>query len=211
MKSLLIKEFYNIKEAMVTNILIMLALSVLSVVKNGSIAIMPIMIIGMSTLISQSMRAEKEKGWNRYELTMPISRKDVILSKYLLFLLLCTGGMLIGFGINIIAMLVKGTIDWSNMVVYIIISFIVALIAGSFLIPLTYKLGTDKSETLSLLCYAIPVGMLIAILLLMKNRIGNLYAIKNLLFWVSGVLVVALVFFIISAIVSYEIYRRKQF
>ena len=144
MKSLLIKEFYNIKDAMKTNILIMLVLSVASVLKNGSAAIMPIMIIGMSTLISQSMRAEKEKGWNRYELTMPISRKDVVVSKYLLFLLLCGGGMLIGFFVNIVSMIMRGNISWLNMIIYIMISFVVALLAGSFLIPLSYKLGTDK-------------------------------------------------------------------
>ena len=211
MKSLLIKEFYNIKDAMKTNILIMLVLSVASVLKNGSAAIMPIMIIGMSTLISQSMRAEKEKGWNRYELTMPISRKDVVVSKYLLFLLLCGGGMLIGFFVNIVSMIMRGNISWLNMIIYIMISFVVALLAGSFLIPLTYKLGTDQSETLSLICYAVPVGVLIAILLLMKNKIQNLYAIHNLLFWMGGILGVTIVLFLLSAFISYRIYKAKQF
>lgn len=211
MKSLLIKEFYNIKDAMKTNILIMLALSIASVIKNGSAAIMPIMIIGMSTLISQSMRAEKEKGWNRYELTMPISRKDVIVSKYLLFLLLCGGGMVIGFVVNIASIFVIENISWFNMLVYIMISFVVALLAGSFLIPLTYKFGTDKSETLSLICYAVPVGLLIAVLLLMKNEVQNLHAIHNLLFWIGGILGALVVVFLFSAFVSYHIYKSKQF
>lgn len=59
MKSLLIKEFYNIKDAVTTNILIMLALSVFSVIKIGTPAIMPITVIGMSTLIVSSTALRK--------------------------------------------------------------------------------------------------------------------------------------------------------
>lgn len=211
MKSLLIKEFYNIKDAVTTNILIMLALSVFSVIKIGTPAIMPITVIGMSTLIVSSLRAEKEKDWNKYELTMPISRKEVIISKYVLYLLLCLSGLAIGLIMNAAAIMFSGGPSFSIIAIYMCISLVIALLSGSALIPLIYKLGVDKSETLSLLCYSVPIVLLVGILIYMKGKVHTLGAVSNLSLWLSGILFAAGVIFVISGIVSYKMYKKRQF
>lgn len=211
MKSLLIKEFYNIKDAVTTNILIMLALSVFSVIKIGTPAIMPITVIGMSTLIVSSLRAEKEKDWNKYELTMPISRKEVIISKYVLYLLLCLSGLAIGLIMNAAAIMFSGGPSFSIIAIYMCISLVIALLSGSALIPLIYKLGVDKSETLSLLCYSVPIVLLVGILIYMKGKVHTLGAVSNLSLWLTGILFAAGVIFVISGIVSYKMYKKRQF
>lgn len=211
MKSLLIKEFYNIKDTMKTNILIMLVLSVFSVIKNGSAAIMPITVIGMSTLIVPSMRAEKEKDWNKFELTMPINRKEIVASKYILYLILCLMGLALGAIVNVCGMAFSQLSSFDNIDIYLYISMIIALVSGSVLIPLVYKLGVDKSETLSLVCYSIPIATLVGLLLYLKERIHTLETISHLRLWLILILVVIFVIFLISGVVSYKIYKKKQF
>ena len=211
MKSLLIKEFYNIKDTMKTNILIMLVLSVFSVIKNGSAAIMPITVIGMSTLIVPSMRAEKEKDWNKFELTMPINRKEIVASKYILYLILCLMGLALGAIVNACGMAFSQLSSFDNIDIYLYISMIIALVSGSVLIPLVYKLGVDKSETLSLVCYSIPIATLVGLLLYLKERIHTLETISHLRLWLILILVVTFVIFLISGVVSYKIYKKKQF
>lgn len=211
MKSLLIKEFYNIKDTMKTNILIMLVLSVFSVIKNGSAAIMPITVIGMSTLIVPSMRAEKEKDWNKFELTMPINRKEIVASKYILYLILCLMGLALGAIVNVCGMAFSQLSSFDNIDIYLYISMIIALVSGSVLIPLVYKLGVDKSETLSLVCYSIPIATLVGLLLYLKERIHTLETISHLRLWLILILVVTFVIFLISGVVSYKIYKKKQF
>lgn len=211
MKSLLIKEFYNIKDTMKTNILIMLVLSIFSVLKNGSAAIMPITVIGMSTLIVPSMRAEKEKDWNKFELTMPINRREIVASKYILYLLLCLMGLILGAIVNVCGMVFSQLSSFDNIDIYLYISMIIALVSGSVLIPLVYKLGVDKSETLSLVCYSIPIAILVGLLLYLKERIHTLETISHLRIWLILILVAMFVIFFISGVISYKIYKKKQF
>lgn len=211
MKSLLIKEFYNIKDTMKTNILIMLVLSIFSVLKNGSAAIMPITVIGMSTLIVPSMRAEKEKDWNKFELTMPINRREIVASKYILYLLLCLMGLILGAIVNVCGMVFSQLSSFDNIDIYLYISMIIALVSGSILIPLVYKLGVDKSETLSLVCYSIPIAILVGLLLYLKERIHTLEIISHLRIWLILILVAMFVIFFISGVISYKIYKKKQF
>lgn len=211
MKSLLIKEFYNIKYTMKTNILIMLVLSIFSVLKNGSAAIMPITVIGMSTLIVPSMRAEKEKDWNKFELTMPINRREIVASKYILYLLLCLMGLILGAIVNVCGMVFSQLSSFDNIDIYLYISMIIALVSGSVLIPLVYKLGVDKSETLSLVCYSIPIAILVGLLLYLKERIHTLEIISHLRIWLILILVAMFVIFFISGVISYKIYKKKQF
>lgn len=211
MKSLLIKEFYNIKDTMKTNILIMLVLSIFSVLKNGSAAIMPITVIGMSTLIVPSMRAEKEKDWNKFELTMPINRREIVASKYILYLLLCLMGLILGAIVNVCGMVFSQLSSFDNIDIYLYISMIIALVSGSVLIPLVYKLGVDKSETLSLVCYSIPIAILVGLLLYLKERIHTLEIISHLRIWLILILVAMFVIFFISGVISYKIYKKKQF
>lgn len=153
---------------------------------------------------------------DKYLLGLPITKKEIVISKYLFTFLNSIISIIIGFIISlIITILVKGSIN--NLGSSIRISLI-AFTSSSFLmcadIPCIYKWGVEKGRMQSVL---VPVLIIFltgligsAILLLFPN----LYTLINLdkLFNISPLicLILNILFYYFSYRISYKIFKNKS-
>ena len=109
---------------------------------------------------------ESSSKWNRFQLTMPVKRKDVIASKYLgLLLLLLVGTAIFGMFTIFAAVLHSGE-DIVSSVLFIFSLLVgVALLSGGLFYPAVYVFSDEsKSEALSIICilgaFGINAGVL---------------------------------------------------
>ena len=150
MKGLILKDLYNIKNYVRTIFFILLIMSVL-VIKDNMISFLYIFYSSFICvkLISSTFSLDEYCGWNKYCLITPVSRKQIVLSKFITMGIFSLSGLILSTFIEIIIKVsfYKISIDSIiNIIVLFIVSFLASLFFGSIVILFTYKMGTEKSR-----------------------------------------------------------------
>ena len=145
---------------------------------------------------------DEKAGWDKYALTMPVSRKQMVLSKYVLGLAVLFAGLLVSVIVNIVMKTEMTAILMAHC------AFLaVGLFEISLLVPITFKLGTEKARIAIILCYLIP-AFAVMILEDLPLPVLDEATIKLLMYSLP---VAALCLCVVSAFVSMRIYANKEF
>ncbi len=89
---------------------------------------------------------DRTSGWYGYSATLPISRKDIGSSKYLLGLLAGLIGILAGFLLYWLSASFKGAgMDQEQLKIQLLISPLIVFSSMAFMIPLNYTLPKDRT------------------------------------------------------------------
>ena len=152
---------------------------------------------------------------DKYLLSLPITRKDIVLSKYLFIFLNSFISIVVGILVSfIITILVRGKV--SNAGDSLRICFL-AFTSVSFLmcanIPCIYKWGVEKGRMQSVIIPALFIFLIGIFGSLLLVLFPNLYLNLDLLylFKISPYICLALniLFYIISYLISYKIFHKK--
>lgn len=212
MKGLLANNLYSTQENIRLSLIIALALAAISFfLKDASY--IP-MIIAMQTFmfasnLGASLKMDEASKWNKFEITLPVTRRAVISAKYISFLLL----ILMGFATSLITVALQGL--WGELDFGMIISGYGYGLQLSFstiaiVYPLILKLGAEKSDTLLLTAAGLSFGLRILLwyLLFLSDKTISFVG-SNIVDYVS--LALALVMFVLSYLLSVRIHRNKEF
>lgn len=197
MKGLLLKDFYIIREG-----LLMLILTFIAVGAGLAILISPwvLIIIAATTLSLQAattIQNDKSTQWNKFSATLPISRTQIVKSKYLLYMILCITGIVLGIVVSLVASVFKHEFDVYNMFSYSCLAIIVSLLPGSVSIPCAFFFDEEKSILGLILSYIVTSGMLVGLLMLLKQVIN----IRENMLEICGIVALfSIVAFVVSAL-----------
>ena len=140
MKGLLIKDFLVLTKQMK---LFLIIIPFIAITGGTSIASIGILLGAM--LPMTAMAYDEQSKWNNLAIMMPYSRKDIILSKYVLGYL----GMGCTFILFLLAQIIINTIHPINIdeIIYMILFTIISgLLFISINIPIAFKYGTQKGR-----------------------------------------------------------------
>lgn len=206
MKGLIIKDFLNLRK----NFGIVVALYIFYVLlayKSGDPKMLISIIVLILTMMSiTSMALDDLAKWDKYALAMPISRKKLVVSKYILSILLGIIGILFSTPIAYLLIKLNGNISTTEL---LLTSYLVLIISISFsciILPLIYKFGVEKSRLLMMVAIGIPVAFVYFI-----NEMGIALPNDNqfiFLLKLSPILLALGIF--ISINISYGIYKNKD-
>ncbi len=158
MKGLVLKDLYYLKGFARQYILILLFMAVWSfMVKNSSFAITYLLVMG-NTMMLSTASMDEAVSFNKYALTMPVSRKMLVQSKYILMGVIETAALLIGlmfgvlielstFQINGSARWIQTDFEWTG----IITLFALFLVISCATLPAVFKLGVEKARHIYLI------------------------------------------------------------
>lgn len=212
LKGLLVYLLYSVSGSLITVFLLSLIL-VLALLFTGNQLVYTLFsgigIIGPPYVVLMSMGGGKYGKWERFQLTMPIKRSDLVKSQYLnMFLASLVGiplvALVTGISFNIHATL----FDYSLLTAYINITALIAvpLFMVGILFPLSCtKFGEDKQDGLTLVCFLISVA-LPTLITIAGGRSGLSEGIPSLLAFVLSIIV-----FTISYIITKNIYAKIDF
>lgn len=215
MKGLLLKDFLQLKTYVksMSIILIMYSFMIFSeenVNSMMSLATTIFMILG--TMIALSTFTRDEKGnINRYLLTLPVDKKDLVKEKYALSLITILIGALFGTIISLVAIKVTAK-PFPNIEDFL--SSVLGGITGVSLlvglqIPFMYKYGAEKGR--------ISIYVL-AIIIIFISSIPNLFhwhinftipTIIDKLFPIVLLLIIAMIY-LVSYLISLKIVEKKD-
>ena len=206
MKGLILKDLLNLKGTFKTlGVMIMLFAVVFIPAGNGFIY--GIIIFMFAMMVITTISYDDLAKWDAYALTMPVTRKEMVLSKYLVMVLLNTLGAVLSLIIGIVgSFLMNQSFDLEILVIVGLV-YLIAFIFGSLIIPLIYKFGTEKARLMLFLCALIPT----ALFLLLEQFNVPLPTTGNP--WIYLILLVAcsVIGVILSYLISLKIYTKKEF
>ncbi|WP_296557829.1 ABC-2 transporter permease [uncultured Acetobacterium sp.] len=206
MKGLILKDLLNLKSTFKMLGVMMLFFAVVFIPQGNSF-IFGIIILMFAMMVVTTISYDDLAKWDAYALTMPVTRKEMVLSKYLVMAILNTLGAVLSLIVGAVGSVIMGQSFDLEILAIIGAIYLIALIFGSVIIPLIYKFGTEKARLMLILCALLPT----ALMLLAEQfnvplpTTGNpwIYLILLIGFSVTGV--------ILSYLISLKIYSQKEF
>ena len=162
MKGLLLKDFISMKRQLKVTILIVLLYAVLAIIQrsfaylSGMVALLSIM------LPITSLAYDEAAKWDKYALSMPISRKDLVWSKYCLGILSGLVGTLLSILASLCFLLPQKTITLGETLLTAFTVLECSMIILSIIMPILFRYGVEKGRILlmAVVCLPILIGFL---------------------------------------------------
>ena len=221
-KGLLKKDLYNLASYKISLIMIVIFCSI-AIIGTDSIywgSVVIGIIVGMISLSTFSY--DEISKANKYILTLPVTRKEIVLEKYVLAILATILGSLFGFGLTLLISNILNYVRPEHIIDINIETLLGTSVGGFFgvsiiaavQIPSIFKWGAEKGR--------IQMFIVILALVLIGAGAGFLLsqagfnvdiekiekAIKN--FGLILLIVLSFVMYFISYKISYKIYKNKE-
>lgn len=216
MKGLIIKDILNLRNYMKQLVLVFIFFMAYGIFfKNGTVVGSMINMM-LSMQIITTISYDEYTKWDKYALTMDLNRKDIVLSKYVFFILCVIAGIIIG---NIASLIINNIInkpfDINEEYAISIIVPGIFVILFSIVIPIVFKTSVEKARVIMIAVFFIPFILLSLFAKIVKNGTISILTIANLdmifKFGLIGLIILDLVVLIISYKVSLSIYNKKEF
>jgi len=146
MKGLILKDLYTVFGYRKQYALVLFFMAIWSVgMKNTGLISMYLLILG-GMLVLSSLSTDEVSHFNRLALTMPISPKVLVKSKYVLLILVMSLGAVISMGIDFISRMLfpqwQTDLGWQG----VLVTALLFIATYSVTLPLIYKLGVEKAR-----------------------------------------------------------------
>lgn len=210
MNSLILKDVIMLKGYARTLAIMVLFFAIVTYANDNSSYLSGMVILMLAMLPVTSFSYDQHAKWDLFSQTLPVTRKQLVVSKYVLGLIAIFVGVIVAILLNLIVFtLKKFPFTYEELLGANIAIALVGLLFLSILIPLVYKFGVEKSRLISLAVLAVP-----SLLVFGLSKIGVSFAwideiSVSLIFVVSAVIVAFI--YILSATISVKIYSKKDF
>ncbi|NCB50583.1 MAG: ABC-2 transporter permease [Clostridia bacterium] len=202
MKGLLLKDIINLKQQIRIYLLIIAIWLALTIVNEDSNFFGGVMMM-LSVLVPISAMAYDDKAkWDKYALTMPVSKKDLVNSKYVLMLLCAVVG---GFISEVVSVII--TKDVGNSLTMTMVFMSLGIIFASIVLPLIFKFGTEKGRLIMFLVVLLP-SLGAVLLSKLGIELPGAEAVEKAMVFLPFTAIAAIV---LSMLISTAIYNRKEF
>ncbi len=204
MIGLIKKDLFTLKKQIIIVIFFVAFYGALSFAEPSNYSMFAYMITLFSIFVPiTSLSYDDRSEWNKYAISMPVTRKQLVYSKYLLSVLAIG---LSGALCLVLSLLLDRNITAESLVT-IAASLSIGLIFMSINLPVNFKFGVEKSRFIILGLFGLPT---VTIVILSKANIplpSEEFLIKLIRF--LPFLAVALL--IISILVSISIVEKKEY
>lgn len=208
MRGLLLKDLINIKGQWTLYLLMTVLWFAVGLV-NGQASffsgVMQIMVVMIPLTVAAG---DEVSGWETFALTMPVTRRQMVLSRYLLVGVILVPISLLSLGGTLF---ISGNFEDSLLTT--LFAAAISLAINSVMLPVLYRFGVIKGRFVFLGVVAVFIlsGFLVGKLPVMEKAAALSFEIQSvwvvlLIFWVA-----ALICIVLSFMLSRRIYAKKEF
>lgn len=187
---------------------------------TGNPTVLNIMVVISATASAfnavSGFRKEASTRWNKYELTTPVRRKDIVKSRYISHVSwIVIGSVLAGIFVAF-TVLVHGNLYFYHVVrdpvSLFSLSIGIALLLGTLYYPAIYFLGSDKNEVIIIISLLGAIGIAFGIIWVINagNDFQSLTDPEYFLF-IAVFMGIVVLLFILSYFLTVHIYRKKEY
>lgn len=214
MKSLIIKDLLNIVHNLKSLFLMLIVFAFAFIPSSGpsTYIILSALLCGMMMITTYAF--DERSNWEKYALTLPIKRQDVIKSKFIVLYLFAVSGAIWGTLVSYIGqvILTKQLLSLEEVMTLLttaLIAIIIATFGASITIPVIVKKGAEKARLLSFIAFLIPAGIIFLLI-----QIGKALKIPSDSTTASVVVVITCLLALAIQIIPYKLasklYQNKS-
>ncbi len=203
MIGLILKDSLNLKRHLKLY-LILVAFYFILGIANKDFAMFGSMIAMMAVILPvTSMAYDEKNNWDRYALTMPVSRRDLVISRYILSFIFLIFAFILSMLLSLIfksGSFIEGVLVNTGILLF-------GIIIMSVIFPILFKYGVEKGRIFMMIVLFAPTA---AIMLLSKLgfKLPEKETAEALLYLLP---IIALAAAAASIFISVSIYRKKEF
>lgn len=212
MKSLVLKDLYNIK-CNAKSVLVSFLILAVAMASTG-VGVLYAGAVLCSSLIISTFAYDDRCDWTKYAMVMPVSRKELVAGKYVMLILLVVGGIVLGFLASLVSNAITGQIPLNlsgiqELLVSAAASLVFALVYGSVAIPLILRFGAEQGRVLLVAALLVPAAVCFVTYQVGK-WLGIVLTDQGVALLVCGVAVAALVWLAVSYRISCGIFAKQE-
>ena len=209
------KDFYCLMSLYKKNLILVVLLYAVLTVATKQTFFIGFLVWMMGFYSLSAVTLDDSCGWNRYARTLPASPKKVMAARFLMTAAMTLCGAVLGIAMGVILVLVHGGNPGEIVAVVSVVTGL-ALLTMGILLPAAYKWGVEKARNgflaLFLAVFLVP--------LLMEKGVMDDASLRSALAWMDtqpvwvlsgGVLLAALVIYVLGYWAACGIYARKEF
>ena len=210
MTSLVLKDLLNLRSYFKTIIIFIVFYGFINYSMDDSSFLAGMVILLFTMMPISSFTYDQQAKWNVFGQSLPVTRKEIVLSKYILSGIFLFVGFAVSVVMSVLISMVKSTIiEWENLFISNASIVAVAIVLLSILIPLIYKFGVEKSRFMMMVIILVPIIISIT---LPKLGLKIPTDLDLSLPIVYGIIVFAeIVMTIVSFLISLKIFVTKDF
>ncbi len=215
MKSLVLKDLYNIGHNAKSMAFIQLILAFALIPSGGVESYIITSGILFSMMITTTFSFDDQSKWMKYAMVMPVTKKDVVTGKFVVLLIFSAIGAVFGLvvgsisGLLIHRVVLNSLSDVLPLLLTSGASLVIAEIMGSMSIPLLFQYGAEKARLLLFISYAVPAAICFGFYkLLALTSVSFTDSSIVILICISSLLV--LVWNLVMYQISYRLFARKD-
>lgn len=150
---------------------------------------------------------DEQSKWEQYAITMPYSRKELVLSKFVFIIIALSVISLLSFFAWAILIIFHGNnaIDIEILMILLMVSISIGLVLPAINLPLVIKLGAEKGRTVTIIS-AILIVIFWFDFLITSNIFSPILARIN----IALLPILALALLGVSAFISLKIYEKRE-
>lgn len=207
MKGLLLKDYFVLMKQTRIFILLLVVYTILAALGTDSFGVFTAIFISMLPMTLMSI--DEKSKWDILAVTMPYEKKDFVMSKYLIVVVMLFCTSLLYVCTKIILQL--GGMHFEEMfnASYIILMLSIGLIYPAVTLPFMFRLGVEKARLWFIAITAALGGGTGAFFV---NKSPDSLEILNVIMgkpW--AILIMDVLIFLLSAAISVRLYEKRQF
>ena len=208
MAGLILKDLMTIQRQLKTQAFVLIFFLFISIFMQQGLMLFTIIIFIVTFQTLTALTYDEQSSWDKYANTLPISKGDIVLSKYILSILLMLFGLILA--LPIVFIIHRFTNNWASTEFFPTFNLLVTLAFCmlALLLPIYIKFGSIKGRMVLIALCFIP-GFLFGLLKeYFPDMTLTLSNLKQYMFFapIAGLLILWL-----SSIISTVIYQRKEF
>lgn len=208
-KGLIYKDLFLLKEAFPIAALAVLFLlfSITLGFTGGFLALCIMLLVFVVKVVESTLIYDETDGWDSFVLTAPVSRKEIIRSKYLLQILFLAGAFLLSAVLLLLISLIPQFAGEEWLYIMLIVGFCYALVYGAVVIPVYLKFGQHTSRYIAFVILIVVAGLFgvtFGFSMFMEFAASTIPLL-------IGILAVSLAAYGASYRISQKIYAKREF
>jgi len=209
MVGLILKDLMTIQRQIKTQAFLLIFFIFMSfIVQQGSMLFSLVIILVTFQAIT-AITYDEQSGWDKYANTLPISKGDIVLSKYILSILLMIMGLI--FALPIVWIILRFTPnnlapEEFFLTFNLIVTLAICILA--ILLPIYIKFGSIKGKMVLIAICFIP-GFLFG--LINKQSSDMFFVLTNIKQFMFLAPIAGLLILWLSSLISTAIYKQKEF
>ena len=211
MKGLLIKDLCNLRQIGKQTVIVAAVLVAWSIFMNTPQVFSMVIVIYCMMLMFTAMSYDEMANFDKYAMTLPVTARDLVRTKYVLLLILFGAGLLAGFleeGISFLAG-AREDISLVEAGAALLVTAFLYLMAFEVLLPVMFRLGMEKARLFLVLIFVVIFGILSGGVMLMKN-LGIQLTAQLVMALIGAWAALAVAGFFLSYRISVGIVRKKD-